>query len=413
MARVLLLTLMFPPDGVSTAQLLGEMAVDFQEAGHEVSVITTVPHYNRDEQAEAAQPVRRRPLSFVAHSSFHGIPVRHVLIPRKSGRAPVRALQWLWFHLASTVVGLCSRPRPDVIVATSPPLSIGLNAWAVGRFGRIPYIYNVWELYPDVAIHLGYLQNASLIALLRRLERFTYRRAAAVTALTQMMAGEISTRVEPTKVVVVPSFVDIDGIAHVDKRNDFSEAHGLADRFVVSYAGNMGTPQQLGDVLRAAAAVNERPDLHVLLVGGGSERRALQRQAAELQLRNCTILPHQPYSEVPNIYGASDLCLVPLNERLASDALPSKVYRIMAAERPVVAITGEDSALADLVRRSGCGVVVPPGNPGALAATFSSLADDPEARQRHGKAGRAYVMEHRSRTAVSAKNLDVIASVLQ
>lgn len=411
MARVLILNLIFPPDGVSSAQLLGEMALDFQRAGHEVSVITTVPHYNRDEQAEAAQPLQRRPGSLVARSTFHGIPVQHVVIPRKSGQAPVRALQWLWFHVVSTIIGLCARPRPDVIVATSPPLSIGINAWAIGRRGQVPFVYNVWELYPDVAIRLGYLRNPRLIAVLRRLESFTYRCAAAVTAASPLMADEISQRVEPTKVVVVPNFVDTDDIGPVDKRNPFAKAHGLTDRFVVSYAGNMGTPQQLGDVLRAAAAVQQRPDLHVLLVGGGSERATLERQAADLQLRNCTILPHQPYSAVPDIYGASDLCLVPLNQRLASDALPSKVYKIMAAERTVVAITSENSALADLVRRSGCGVVVPPGDPESLAATFSALAADPDARQRHATAGRAYVMEHFSRTAVSAKYLDVIASV--
>lgn len=411
-ARVLILNLIFPPDGVSSAQLLGEMALDFQRAGHEVSVITTVPHYNRDEQAEADQPLHRRRGSPVARSDFHGIPVRHIAIPRKSGRAPIRALQWLWFHLASTLIGLRDRPRPDVIVATSPPLSIGLNAWAVGRFGRIPYIYNVWELYPDVAIRLGYLRKRWIIALCRALEGFTYRRAAAVTAASPLMAEEIAQRVDPAKVVVVPNFVDTDDIGHVDKNNLFSRSHGLTDKFVVSYAGNMGSPQQLGDVLHAAAAVQDRPDLHVLFVGGGSERSALERQAADLRLRNCTILPHQPYSTVPYIYGSSDLCVVPLNERLASDALPSKVYKIMAAQRTVVAVTSESSALADLVRRSGCGVVVRPGDAEALAATFATLAVEPAALQSYGKAGRAYVTKHFSRQAVSSKYLDVIASVV-
>lgn len=411
MAHVLLLSLMFPPDGVSTGQLLGEIALDFRDAGHTVSVITTVPHYNQDDAAEVAQPLERRFASVVAYSRFHGIPVQHVVIPRKSGRASIRAVQWLWFHLVSTILGLRARPRPDVIVATSPPLTIGLSAWIIGVFGRIPFVYNVWELYPDVAIQLGYLKNRTLIRLLHRLERFTYRRSAAVTAASALMAEDIRQRVKPEKVVIVPNFVDVDFVKAVGKENRFAEAHGLADKFVVTYAGNMGTPQQLGDVLHAAAAVQHRPNIQLLLVGGGSERLRLEELADNLGLQNCTILPHQSYSDVPDIYGSSDACLVPLNEHLNSVALPSKVYKIMAAERTVIAVTNGGSALADLVRRSGCGVVVPPGKPDELAEVFSSLAGDPRALQRYGKAGRAYVIENFSRSVVSKQYLDLLSAI--
>ena len=160
MARVLILSLVFPPDGVSTAQIIGDLAADLKGLGHDIVVLTTTPHYNRDPVAEAAQPLAPRWGRLLQASSFRGIPVYHVRVPRKGRRVTGRLAAWLLFHVMSTIASLRVVKHPEVILVPSPPLTMGVNAWAIARLKRCPFIYNVQELYPDLAITLGAITSA-------------------------------------------------------------------------------------------------------------------------------------------------------------------------------------------------------------------------------------------------------------
>jgi len=142
MSRILFLSLVFPPDAVSTAQIIGALSADLHGLNHDVTVISTTPHYNRDSEAEARQPLRRHWGGLVLRSVYEGIPVYHVRMPRKGTSILLRVLSWLVFHMVSTALAL-SIPRPDVVVAPSPPLTIGVNAWLIGLLRRCPYVYNV------------------------------------------------------------------------------------------------------------------------------------------------------------------------------------------------------------------------------------------------------------------------------
>ena len=159
MAHVLVLTLVFPPDGVSTAVIMGELSADLRKAGHDVTVVTTTPHYNRDAEAESRQPLVRMWGPLLYHSEFQGMRVLHVGMPRKSGKVLSRLLAWTQFHVLSLIAAVTLVRRVDVILAPSPPLTIGVCAWLLGCLYRAPFVYNVQELYPDIAITLGALKN--------------------------------------------------------------------------------------------------------------------------------------------------------------------------------------------------------------------------------------------------------------
>jgi colanic acid biosynthesis glycosyl transferase WcaI len=404
MARILVLTLVFPPDGVSTAVILGELSADLARAGHDVSVVTTTPHYNRDQAAERRQPLSRRWGGLLAESSYHGIPVLHVAMPRKTASVLRRLLAWMQFHLLSLAVALIHVRRVDVIVAPSPPLTVGVVAWLLGRRYGAPFVYNVQELYPDIAIALGALHNRSLIRMLYALERFVYRRARFITVIAPRMRERVVMKGVPDdKVRVVPNFADVDDLRALPKDNDFSRTHGLDRRFVVTYAGNMGPAQDLDAVIDAASLLTNQAGLLFLLVGEGSAYQRLGERVSSLGLANVLMLPHQPYALMPQIYGASDVCLVPLAADAGSDAVPSKVYRIMACERPVLACADAHSDLADFVKDTRAGIVVPPGAPEALAAAIADAMTKPETLREMGLAGRRRVLAGYSRAAVTAQ----------
>jgi len=146
MANVLILTLVFPPDSVSTAQIMGELSMDLKKMGHTLTILTTSPHYNRDIKAEQSQPLQNHWGRLLRKSDFHGIPVYHTIMPRKGKSVPLRLAAWVRFHVISTFAGIVSISSPDIIISPSPPLTIGLSAWLLGAFYRIPFIYNVQEL---------------------------------------------------------------------------------------------------------------------------------------------------------------------------------------------------------------------------------------------------------------------------
>ncbi len=404
MARVLMLSLLYPPDNVSTAHLMGDICQDLSALGHSVTVITTTPHYNRDVHAERVQPLAPYWGRLVQVSSYRGIRVFHTWMPPKGPSSVARVTAWALFHALSLVVGVVAVGRIDVLITPSPPLTMGLAAWLLGRLKRAPFIYSVLELHPDIAISLGLVTRPVFIKFLFGLERFVYARAAKLTVIADAMYARVVAKGVPeAKVSLVPNFVDTSVVLAEPRPNAFSRTHGLDDAFVVCYAGNVGPAQGLEALLDAAVLLRDAPQVRIVIVGGGIVWETFAARIAAERLDNVLLLPHHPIEAVPAIYGASDLCVVAQSPTTTSDAVPSKVYRIMGAYKPVLAMTVPTSDLAALVRESKCGQVVSASDPREIAAAIRRALDDPAGREAMGAAGRAHVEAHYSRRAVTAR----------
>ena len=407
----LVLSLVFPPDAVSTAQLFGEVVEDLAAHSWRVVVLTTKPHYNLDQSRRQAQPLTDIWGGLLATSTFGGSAVLHTAMPKKNAGIAGRLAAWAGFHFLSVVAALFKVGRVDVILAPSPPLTIGIAAWLIGLIKGAPFIYNVQELYPDAAIRLGVLQEGVTARLLRGVERFVYRQAYAITTIAPRMHSAVVSRVShSSKVRLIPNFVDTREIAPRPKDNPFSREFSLSDRFIVLYAGNMGPAQGLETLIDAAEGTRDHPRIVYVLVGGGTLRERLLVSVRAKGLPNVTFVPPQPYERMPDIYGASDLCLVPLARGLTAEAIPSKIYRIMAAERTVLALVDPDSDVAQVVRDSGSGIVVEAGDAIALSKAVLKAAAD--ADQAPGKRGRQYVLTHASRDAVTRMYSDLLQEAL-
>jgi colanic acid biosynthesis glycosyl transferase WcaI len=410
--RILLLSLVFSPDSVSTSVLMTELALELKKLGHDLTVLTTTPHYNVEPEARQRQPLRRRWGGLLFESDCDGIPVYHAAIPVKGSRVGARLLDYLRFHAISTLAGLNIAKDYDVILVPSPPLTIGLSAWVLGLLRRVPFIYNVQEIYPDVAVSLGMLRRPALIKLLEGLERFIYRRSKKISVISEWFRRRLLAKGVPeTKLAVIPNFVDTDFMQPGDKANPFTDEHDLAGRFVVLYAGNIGLTQGFETIIAAARTLTDLPDLRFVIVGDGTRRAWLEAELARAPLPNVSLLPYQARSQVPYIYAGSDLCLVPLKRGTATETFPSKIYTIMAAGRPVLASADPDSELAWVVGAAECGWAVPPDDPAAMAAAIRHAYQDQAALYQKGQSGRAYVVAHHSRQAVAGQYDALIRAV--
>lgn len=381
---------------------MSELALELRQLGHEVTVLTTTPHYNLDPEARSRQPLTQRWLGLLFESNYSGIPVFHASIPAKADRVGARLLDYIRFHAVSTIAGLTKIGGYDIVLAPSPPLTIGFSAWLLGLARRVPFIYNVQEIYPDVAVSLGVLTNRRAIKALEIFERFVYRRARIVTVISEWFRRRLLSKgVPPSKLRVIPNFVDTEFMQPGSRRNDFSTAHNLNDKFVVLYAGNIGLTQGFETILEAAHLLCRLPELCILIVGDGARRGWLELQLAEKQLTTVVLLPYQPRSVVPRIYASADICLVPLKRGTSHQTFPSKIYTIMAAGRSVVASADPDSELAWVVEEAGCGWTVPPDDAPALAAAIERAYLRKDDLRMLGLRGRDYVIAHHSRQAVS------------
>lgn len=395
--RILLLTLYFTPDIGANAVVMTELAEALAELGHDVRVVTAFPHYARN---QIEPEFRGRLFQRAGHKGIR-VTRSYLYVSSDKQRVLARLFSYLSFNVLSVVAGL-SAGRCDVILAPSPPLTIGLSAWAISRLTRAPFIYNVQDIYPDVAIRLGVLTNPRLIRLFQRLERFVYRKAKAVSVLSEGFRSNLLAKgVPPEKLHVIPNFIGVDFVRPLPKDNSFSRKHGLGDRFVAMYAGNVGLSQGLETLLDAARLLADLPELCILIVGNGAAKPGLEERARELGLSNTCFLPFQPREDVPEMYAAADVGLVVLKHGIATDSVPSKAYTILASGRPIVAAVDRECETQRLLEGAACGVAVPPEDPQALANALRRLYHDRSAGQAMGDSGRRHVEEHCTPQAIA------------
>ncbi len=407
--KILVVSLYYEPDQCqSNGPIIRALCDDWAAAGHEVTVLTSFPHYNCD----AVWPEYRGRLLQEDRVGKVRVIRSYIYVPRERSSIG-RIFNYFSFNFSSTIAGL-STGRQDVIFAMSPPLTIGVTAFLLGLIKRIPFCYNLQDIWPEVAVRLGMLRGHRTIRLFERLERFIYRRSRKIFAISEEFKANLCGKgVAAGKIEVIPNFVDANFVRPMAKTNAFSQAHGLTDKYVVLYAGNIGLSQGLEVILDAAEELKDQPGVVFLIVGQGACRDELVDEAERRGLSNVRFLPLQPESDVPMVYASCDVALIPLRRGLTESSVPCKTYSIMAAGRPYIAGVDRDSNVWKLTEASGCGVCVEPENGRALAEAVRRLHSEAGMAQTMGRQGRQFVERHFAREAVTGRYRAALESLAE
>lgn len=389
------------PEPAAPAIRIEEFSAVWAGMGHEVLVLTSMPNHPT---GEIYPEYRGRWLVRETTDAGTTIRVRH------HTRATMGTLRTALSQLslpamATAVAAFGGVPRPDLWIATSPPLFIGLGGMALKSIHRVPLVFEVRDLWPDYFHDLGILEDGALLDLFYGLERRFYRTADLVVTLTDSAASDVVGKgVDARKVRSVPSGAVAPEAPPPsgERRRAARRRWGVPDSaFVVGYLGTHGVGQQLHSL---APAVRElaREGVYVLFVGDGNEKPRL-REALEPLPPTVRLLPTVERGEVPGFYGLCDVLLVPLGDfPTISRALPSKLFEILAHGRPVVGGVRGDAAR--IVEASGAGLVVEPEDPGMLVRAVRELrARGADERARMGTAGRRWVAEHYPRRALAVR----------
>ncbi len=403
--RILIVCPHFEPDVAPTGVVISEIAHRLIDEGHELEVVTSLPWYTSHaiEPGWGGRPVRRQRMPWGRITRVHPFPT-------DKRNIPARAAAFAGFTALATLFSVFQRRRPDVVLAMSPPLTLGLTGWIAARVRRVPLVFNIQDVFPDVAIDVGAISDRRLIRILRRLERFTYRRADAVTVLSDDLRENVEEKLAGkggTTVRVIPNFVDTERIVPGPRQNPYREEFGLGDRTVVMYAGNLGFSQPLGLMVDAARALRHRDDLVFVINGGGSTRPGLEADAADLD--NLVFVDLQPAERLPEVLAAADVHVIALRRGLGRSSVPSKLYSILAAARPVLASVDEGTEVVRVVESVGAGVTVPPEDGAAFTAAVESLVTADLSEM--GERGRAFVEQWVSPEGVASAYVDLFGEL--
>ena len=390
--RVVLVSQYFPPETGGPPNRATSLARGLQVAGHEVCVVAEKPSHPEGK----IWPEYRGGLW--TRRTWEGIPVIYVWVfasPKKV--LWMRVANHVSFLFTAVLASLCLRGRIDAVLSTSPPLFAGVAGWTLARLRGAAHVLDVRDLWPDIAVALGELQNSNWIRLSKRLERALYRSADAVTAVTASFRDTIAAQ--------VPEHVSVHLIrngSHPElfgSRGDAASTRlrvglGECTDFVVAYVGNIGLAQGLDHVVDAAHLLVEAHEpVRIVLVGGGPLVSRLRERAASSCATNLSFVPRVDRERAADWMVAADALLVSLADvDMLRQFVPSKLYDALAAGRPV--LLGANGEALRILEASGGGLMYRPEDASSLVDRVRRLRTDPELCRRLGRDGAAYAREH-------------------
>ena len=391
--RILLLTQWFEPEPTFKGLLF---ARELAARGHDVEVLTGFPNYPGGDvyPGYRIRPWRREQIDGISI-------LRVTLYPSHNRSAFGRVLNYTSFAISAALIGTALISKPDVVYVYHPPATIGFAAAVIGFFRRVPFVYDIQDLWPDTVAVSGMMSSPTALTLLDKWCNFVYRRARHIVVLSPGFKEQLVRRgVPPDKIDVIYNWCDETTIEPTTPDPELASRLGLANCFNLMFAGTMGTGQALDSVLEAAALCRQSlPNVQFVFVGGGVDRNRLEKKAGDLGLTNVRFLARQPMSAMGAVLGLADVLLVHLKDHpLFSITIPSKAQAYMAAGKPVLMAVRGDAA--QLVTQSRGGLVCEPEDPRSIAETVARFAAmSPEQRRSVGGAGKRFYDEQLSMKA--------------
>lgn len=411
MKRVLIHTLIFSPDGVSTAYLYNDIALRLQERGYEVVVLTTTPHFNIVPEQVAQQPMHWKVWGFCKVSKFHGMTVLHV--PQKKFKSTLlRLLGFIYWHIVSFFIGLTVR-HVDLILSPSPPLTVGWMNLGLAKLKGCKVVYNVQEIYPDILkLKGGFVQK-----FLSWMEHKVYNGSDAVTTIDQIFYDTIVGRFKKKgKLHIIPNFVDTElyhkvefkGLSGLRSSSDES-LFPMTDSIKLLYAGNIGHAQSWEPLIELA---DKTRDLNVeyIVIGEGAKCKYVAEEIEKRHLEKLHLLPYQPRELMPAILSYSDLNFIFMSPKIDRDGFPSKVYTIMACEKPLLVMSGKDTPIVNFLEDKGCAKLVTNNSVEEMAEWLRNITR--EELQTMGKKGLAEIQAKYTKEKVTDMYCDLVKDLI-
>ena len=396
--RILIYSLVFSPDGVSTAYLYSDLVLGFKNKGYDISVLTSTPHYNLTKDSLEKQPLQKKFFGLLYNSLFNGIKVYH--IPLKKYKNPlIRILSFIYWHISTFIVGLFLK-RHDIILTPSPPLTNGLFAILLAKIKGSKSIYNVQEIYPDLLIDLGYLNNKFIIKILRKIEGWVYNMTDAVTTIDNQFYKIIKSRIKKTdNLLLIPNFVDPELYSTKSSISLPHEFKRKEEYTNMVYAGNIGLAQEWNLIINLAREIKDFK-ITIWIVGEGIKKAYVQSEIKKYKLNNLKLLPYYDRKFMPAINLFADIHYIAMNKQVEKYGFPSKVYTIMASGKPMIVVSSEETPIVSFLKDINAALLVTDHSLSKFKKELLKLHDSIDLRNKLGYNGRQEIIKRYSKKVV-------------
>ncbi|NEP62683.1 MAG: glycosyltransferase family 4 protein [Symploca sp. SIO2G7] len=390
--RILIYSYNYHPEPIGIAPLMTELAEGLVAKGHDIRVVTAMPNYPQRKIYNGYRGQLYR------EEIRNGVKIQRCYVAIHPDPGVItRILLDGSFALFSFFHALKGW-RPDVILSTSPSLPACVPVALLKVIYGCPTVLSLQDILPEAAVRTGLISNRTAIRIFEVLEKFAYASATRIAVITDSFSRNlVSKGVPAAKIKSISNWVDINFIRPLPKYdNGFRQKHGLQDKFIVLYSGNIARTQGVRAIIHAASTLEHISDIEFVIVGEERQLHDLENLRRELGVNNVTLLPFEPRNELPTMLAAADVSLIMQKASVVGFNMPSKTMVLMASGRPIVASVPGGGAAAQAVRDSGGGLVVEPEKPKALARAIQQLYNSPNQLEKLGKRGRAYAIANYS-----------------
>lgn len=398
--KVLIHSIVFAPDAVSTAYLYNDIANNLKNKGLDVEVLTTTPHYNILEKPA----LKKKYWGLYYTSNYNGINVIHV--PQKKYNSTLlRGVLMIYWHILSIFLGLRIKGI-DLIISPSPPLTIALVSILLARLKGAKFIYNVQEIYPDFFVNQGKMKSKIVIRILKSFERFVYKYSDGIVTIDENFKRIISQRTSHSeKIVVIPNFVDTDLYHPIHNPQLDKSVFPENNKLKLMYAGNIGFAQDWTPLIELAKNTLEVP-IEYFVIGDGACKNMLKTSIENYALKNVHLIDYQPRETIPQIINYADIHFIFMDKKLEKDGLPSKVYTIMACKKPLLVMSGKTTPLYELFNDTGAAFLLENKGQESILQIEKILHEamaDPSILQMMGEVGYNLVQQDYSKEKITDK----------
>jgi len=384
--RILIYSYNYHPELIGIAPLMTDLAEGLVKRGHQVRVVTAMPWYPASKIPKEYQG------KLYVNEERNGVKIKRCYIWVSKKRNLIhRVLFELSFVILSFFQALFG-PKPEIILLTVPGLSVAVPAAILGWLYRCPIVLNLQDILPDAAVHVGLLTNKKVIRVFQFLEKFAYNSATKISVIAEGFTKNLLEKgVNGDKIVEISNWVNVNFIRPLPQENNyFRLEHQLEGKFVVLYAGNIALTQGLQTLIKAAKHLLDIKEIAIVIVGEKQAVGKLKEQCEKYGSTNVTLVQFQPREKLPEMLAAADVGLILQKRNVVGFNMPSKIQVWLASGRPIIASVPLTGTAAQVIQKSGGGLVVPPEKSKNLADAIKELYLNPDQREQLAKQGRNY-----------------------
>lgn len=394
--KVLMILNYFYPDFASTGQLMTELCDELQN-DFEITVISAFPSYTGNVPKEYKD-------KFIVMQKYKNITILSVRVPEVNKTKKISRLKYIFSYFFYSIIAIFKSGKQDLVFSISqPPILGGVLGYIARLNKKAKFIYNIQDFNPEQIEAVSYSKNKFLIELARKIDNITCKKSDTVLVVGRDMQETLVKRFNNKNVpenTVINNWIDEKKVYPLPKNDtrvqEFKEKHGLSDKFVIMYSGNIGLYYDLENIIKVIKDFRDRDDIIFAFIGEGAMKQKLVTYCNENNMYNVKFIPYQNKEEIIYSLNSADIHIITNAKGIKGVSVPSKIYGVMAIGKPIFGVLEKGSEARNIIEDSNSGVCCEPGDYDNMASALEKLIKDVEESNKYNN-GRTYLVKNLSK----------------